>query len=139
MPPRVAILDDYQGAGISERHWAELSGRIVLENFRDTLHSEEELVQRLRPYPIIVPIRERTFFRGSLLRQLPELELLSLTGRNSGHVDVGAATELGILVTQTEGSGASAIEMTMALILAAAHRIAEEDRAMRRGLWQTSL
>jgi phosphoglycerate dehydrogenase-like enzyme len=139
MPKRVAILDDYQGAGLSQRHWAQLSGRIVLEGFRDTLHLEEELVRRLRPCQIIVPIRERTVFRRSLLQQLPELELLSLTGRNSGHVDVGAATELGILVTQTPGSGASAIEMTMALILAAAHRIAQEDRAVRSGLWQTGV
>jgi phosphoglycerate dehydrogenase-like enzyme len=136
---RAAILDDYQGAGISQPHWEQLSGRIVLEGFRDTLHREEELVRRLRHYQIIVPIRERTFFQASLLRQLPELELLSLTGRNSGHVDVSAATELGILVTQTEGSGASAIEMTMALILAAAHRIAQEDRAVRKGLWQTGV
>jgi phosphoglycerate dehydrogenase-like enzyme len=46
---------------------------------------------------------------------------------------------LGILVTQTEGSGATAVEMTMALILALAHRVAQEDRAMREGLWQTGM
>jgi phosphoglycerate dehydrogenase-like enzyme len=139
MTKRVAILDDYQGAGGTEPHWRKLGDRIALDDFRDTLHTENELVQRLRPYQIIVPIRERTLLTGSLLRRLPELELLSLTGKNSGHVDVDAATAQGILVTQTDGSGASAIEMTMALILASAYRIPAEDRAMRMGLWQMSV
>jgi phosphoglycerate dehydrogenase-like enzyme len=97
------------------------------------------LVQRLQPYQIVVPIRERTVFTECILGQLPNLELLALTGRNSGHVDVAAATARNILVTQTEGSGASAIEMTLALMLALAHRIPQEDAAMRRGHWQTSV
>jgi phosphoglycerate dehydrogenase-like enzyme len=52
---------------------------------------------------------------------------------------MAAATSQGILVTQTEGGGPSAIEMTMALILALAHRVPQEDRAIRQGLWQTGM
>jgi phosphoglycerate dehydrogenase-like enzyme len=136
---KVALLDDYQGAGISQPYWRRLAARIVLEGFRDTLHNESELVERLRPFQIVVPIRERTHFSAAILRQLPALELLSLTGKNSGQVDMAAATEQGILVTQTEGSGPSAIEMTMALMLALAHRVPQEDRAMHLGLWQTGI
>ena len=136
---KVALLDDYQGAGISQPYWRRLSARIVLEGFRDTLHDESELVERLRPFQIVVPIRERTHFSAPILRQLPTLELLSLTGKNSGQVDMAAATEQRILVTQTEGSGPSAIEMTMALMLALAHRVPQEDRAMHLGLWQTGI
>lgn len=139
MVKNVAVLDDYQGAGISQPYWQRLSGRIALEAFRDTLHDERALVERLRPFQILVPIRERTRFSARILRQLPALELLSLTGKNSGHVDVAAATEQGILVTQTEGSGPSAIELTMALILAFAHRVPQEHHAMRLGLWQTGI
>jgi phosphoglycerate dehydrogenase-like enzyme len=136
---KVALLDDYQGAGISQPYWRRLAARIVLEGFRDTLHNESELVERLRPFQIVVPIRERTHFSAAILRQLPALELLSLTGKNSGQVDMATATEQGILVTQTEGSGPSAIEMTMALMLALAHRVPQEDRAMHLGLWQTGI
>ena len=139
MSKRVAILDDYQGAAASQPQWRRLADRIVLEVYRDTLHDENELVQRLRPYPIVVAIRERTNFSANVLRQLPALELLSLTGRNSGHVDMAAATAHKILVTQTEGSGASTIELTMALMLAIAHRVTQEDRAMRAGRWQTGI
>jgi phosphoglycerate dehydrogenase-like enzyme len=136
---KVAVLDDYQGAGISQPYWRKLDGRVTLESFGDTLHDESELIERLRPFEILVPIRERTRFSAAILSQLSALELLSLTGKNSGHIDVAAATERGILVTQTEGSGPSAIELTMALILAFAHRVPQEDRAMRAGLWQTGV
>ncbi len=136
---RIAVLDDYQGAAVSLPCWTRLAGRAGVDVYRDTLPSEDELVRRLRQYEIVVPIRERTRFPASLLRRLPALELLALTGRNSGQVDVKAATEAGILVTETEGSGNSAIEHTMALLLAAVRRIPQEDRAMRQGLWQTGL
>ena len=139
MLKRVAVLDDYQGAGIAQPYWKRLEGRVALEGFRDTLQSEGALVERLRPFEILVPIRERTIFTPSLLQKLPALELLSLTGKSSGQVDVAAATALGILLAQTDGSGPSAIEMTMALMLALAHRVAQEDRALRQGLWQTGI
>jgi phosphoglycerate dehydrogenase-like enzyme len=136
---RVAVLDDYQGAGLAQSHWKRLEGRIVLEGFQDTLQDEGPLIERLRPYEILAPIRERTHFSANILRQLPSLELLSLTGRSSGQVDVAVATNLGILLTQTEGSGASAIELTLGLMLALAHRVPQEHQAIRRGLWQTGI
>jgi len=136
---RIAVLDDYQQVVLSLPYWADLAGRVSIDAFRDTPPDDEALVRRLRQYEIVVPIRERTRFPASLLERLPSLELLALTGRNSGHVDVEAATAHGILVTETEGSGASAIEHTMALLLALARRIPQEDRAMREGGWQTGL
>ena len=139
MIKRLAVLDDYQGAAFAQPYWKQLENRVELEGYRDTLHDEERLIERLRPYQILVPIRERTHFTARVLERLPQLELLSLTGKNSGQVDLAAATAQGILVTQTEGSGATAIEMTMALILAMAHGVAREDRAMRAGLWQTGV
>ncbi len=136
---QIAVLDDYQGVVLSLSHWARLAGRAAVDVFRDTLTDEDALARRLRPYEIIVPIRERTPFPATLLRQLPALELLALTGRNSGHVDLAAATAQGILVTETAASGASAIELTMGLIFAVARRIPQEDRAVRQGGWQTGL
>jgi len=136
---RIAVLDDYQGVVLSLPVWAPLAGRASVDVYRDTLLDEEALVRRLRPYPIVVPVRERTRFPASLLERLPALELLALTGRNSGHVDVAAASARGILVSETEGSGASAVEHTIALLLALVRRIPQEDRAMRQGGWQTGL
>lgn len=135
---RVAVLDDYQGAVLALPYWKRLAGRVALDHFRDTLHDEDALATRLGPYEILVPIRERTRFSGTLLRRLPALELLALTGRNSGHVDVATATERGVLVVETAGSAAAAIELTMGLIIAAVRRIPQDDRALRAGRWQES-
>ncbi len=136
---RIAVLDDYQGKVLSLPYWDRLRGRAHLEAFRDTLADEAALVRRLSPFEILVAIRERTRFTGSLFGQLPQLELLAITGRNSGHVDVPAATKCGILVTDTGGSGAGPVELTIALILATVRRIPQEDRLLRAGQWQQSI
>lgn len=134
---RAAVLDDYQGEVLALPAWRRLAGRVGLDLYRDTLHDEHALARRLAPYQILVPIRERTRFTSSLIARLPALELLALTGRNSGHVDVPAATARGVLVVETSGSGVAAIEHTIGLIVAAVRRIPQEDHAMREGRWQT--
>jgi phosphoglycerate dehydrogenase-like enzyme len=134
---RVAVLDGYQGEVLALPCWQRLAGRAAVDLYRDTLGSEDALARRLAPYEILVPIRERTRFAASLLARLPALGLLALTGRNSGHVDVSAATAGGVLVVETGGSGVAAIELTMGLILAAVRRIPQEERALRAGRWQT--
>jgi len=136
---RIAILDDYQGAALSAASWGQLDGRASVDVYRDTVTSEDDLVARLAAYEILVLIRERTRFPASLLARLPALELLALTGRNLGQVDAVGATERGILLTDTEGSGASPVELTIGLMLAVARRIPQEVAALRSGRWQTSL
>jgi phosphoglycerate dehydrogenase-like enzyme len=136
---RAALLDDYQGEALALPYWQRLRDRVQLDHYRDTLADEEALVRRLAPYAILIAIRERTRFPGSLLNRLPALELLAITGRNSGHVDVAAATARGVLVAETSGSSVAAIELTLGLIIATVRRIAQEDRALREGRWQTSI
>ncbi len=136
---RIAVLDDYQDTVLSLPYWSRLSGRATVDAFRDTVSSEDGLVRRLAPYEILVLIRERTRFPASLIARLPALELLALTGRNSGHVDVAAATNRGILITETDGSVASTVELTIGLMLATVRGIPQEDRAMREGRWQTRI
>lgn len=136
---RIAVLDDYQGAALSVPAWQQLEGRAEVEVFRDTLHREDELAWRLAPFAILALIRERTRFPASLLARLPALEMLALTGRNLGQADVAAATARGVLVTDTESSGASPVELTIGLIMAVVRHIPQEHAALRAGSWQTSL
>jgi phosphoglycerate dehydrogenase-like enzyme len=138
-PPRACVLEDYQDCVRHLSCWRRLDGRVPVDFYTDAVSDEGRLVERLQPYQIVVPIRERTRFPGTLLDRLPSLRLLALTGRNSGHVDLAAATRRGVLVTETGGSGAAAIEHTIGLILAIVRRIPQEDRALREGRWQTSV
>jgi phosphoglycerate dehydrogenase-like enzyme len=83
---------------------------------------------------VIIPVRERTRFTASLLRALADLEYISQTGNHVYHVDMKAATRQGIVVSLAPG-GNSTTELTFGLMLAVMRRIAQSDRAMRRGEW----
>jgi glyoxylate reductase len=73
-----------------------------------------------------------------LLEQAPGLLVISNMATGFDNVDVNAATRLNILVTRTPGvlAGTTA-DFAFALLLAAARRLAEGDRATRRGEWKT--
>ena len=137
--PRAAVLEDYQDVVRKLPYWEHLRGRVDVDFYKDAVTSEDALLARLQPYRIMIPIRERTRFPGSVLDRLPALDLLAITGRNSGHVDVPAATRRGVLVVETGGSGVSAIEHTIGMILAVVRHLPQEDRAMRTGRWQTTV
>jgi len=72
--PRVVIIDDYLGIGLSSADWSPLEDRVAIDVFRDTLSKEDELVERLKPYAIICAMRERTKFPRTLLDRLPNLK-----------------------------------------------------------------
>jgi len=87
-------------------------------------------------------MRERTRFPAEVLEGLPNLRLISGTGRRQSNVDIATATRLGITVCSGAGGGGSAgstAELTWALILSCFRHLALEDREIRQGHWQTRL
>jgi phosphoglycerate dehydrogenase-like enzyme len=137
--PQVAVLDDYQDAAPRAADWGPLQREADVQFFRDHLADERALVERLSAFDVAIAMRERTPFPRSLLAQLPRLRLLVTTGLRNASIDVGAARELGITVSGTEGLPYPTAELTWGLILALARRIPHEDRATREGAWQTSV
>jgi phosphoglycerate dehydrogenase-like enzyme len=137
--PRVAVLDDYGGSVARMGCWDRLASLAHVDVFRDHYENEGALVSWLAAYDIVVPIRERTLLSRSVLEALPRLRLIALTGRSIGQVDLAAARDHGIVVTDTPGSGSSAPELTIALMLALARHIPHHDRGMRSGQWETRL
>ncbi len=73
-----------------------------------------------------------------LMDAAPELRVISNLAVGHDNIDVTAATERGIAVTNTPGVLTEATaDFTFALLMAAARRILEGDRAVRRGEWLT--
>jgi phosphoglycerate dehydrogenase-like enzyme len=132
----VAVLDDYQGVASEFGPWGQLGARVVVTVFRDHLHDEHALVERLVPFDVVVAMRERTPFPGRVLRRLPRLRLLITTGMHNPSIDLSAAKDLGIVVSGTGGVGPPTVELTWALILGLVRHVAEEDRLIRDGGWQ---
>jgi phosphoglycerate dehydrogenase-like enzyme len=138
MPTHVAILDDYQRVALSMADWPSLGPAVSLQPFHERL-SEHDIADRLRPFDVIVAMRERTRFPGSLLARLPALRLLVTTGRRNAAIDVAAAAARGIVVSGTRTLAAPPVELTWGLILALARHIPQEAQAMRHGAWQSTV
>ncbi|MCL8207945.1 MAG: D-2-hydroxyacid dehydrogenase family protein [Actinomycetia bacterium] len=137
---RCAILDDYQRVALSMADWTRLAGRVDVTVFHEHFGSEDELVDALQPFAIVVAMRERTAFPAAVLERLPHLRLLVTTGMRNAAIDVEAARRRGIVVAGTRGRSEHTVELTWALILAWARHIVRENEAFRTGgPWQQTV
>src|SRR5829696_3324042 len=71
-----------------------------------------------------------------LIAQLPALEIVSVFGVGYDGVDVAAARERGVAVTNTpDVLNDEVADLAMALVLATARKIPQADRYVREGRW----
>jgi len=138
---KVAILDDYQRISLRMADWKLIESLCSVQLFDRHLGTVQEAASALADFEIICLMRERLPFPCALIERLPFLKLLVVTGTHNRTLDLLAAAERGIVVSHTRGGGTehSTVELTWALILAAARHVAQEDQAMRRGSWQTTI
>ena len=134
---KIAILDDYQNAVPGLDCYKILEGH-ELKVFNTSARGIGQLAIRLAPFDALVLIRERTSFPAALLNKLPNLKLISQTGKVSGHVDVAAATTRGIAIAEGTGSPVAPAELAWALIMAASRRIVPYAQHLKEGMWQTA-
>ncbi len=133
----IIILDDYQDA-VRKLKCAQLLEPYNAKVFTNTVKGIGQLSVRLRDADVLVLIRERTQFPRALLEKLPKLKLISQTGRIGSHIDVEAATRLGIAVAEGTGSPVAPAELTWALIMAAMRRLPQYIGNLKHGAWQQS-
>jgi len=134
---KIAILDDYQDAVRGLDCFRMLDGHEV-KVFTSSTRGLGQLAIRLAPFDVLVLIRERTAFSRALLARLPNLKLISQSGKVSGHIDVAAATEHGVAIAEGSGSPTAPAELTWALIMAASRKIVPYANNLKDGLWQTA-
>jgi len=108
--------------------------------FTDTWHyTEEELVEKVDGMDAIMI----STGDGNITRRVMEagkkLKVIAKRAIGVGDIDVGAATDLGILVTNTplELHYLSVAEFTVGMILALANNLKLADHNARRGLWRS--
>jgi phosphoglycerate dehydrogenase-like enzyme len=135
---RIAILDDYQRIALSSADWTLLDAAEVVP-FHGHIPDTADLVAELRPFDVVVAMRERTPFTAERIRLLPGLRLLVTTGMRNASIDVAAANAAGVTVCGTRGTPGATSELTWALILALVRHVPEEDRRIREGGWQQTV
>jgi D-3-phosphoglycerate dehydrogenase len=113
-----------------------LRQRGKVEVFSTRAASREELISRLTDAEAAINVRAYTVFDAELLDQLPKLRLISILGTGTDNVDLVAASERGVVVTNTPGASTySVAETALALMMAAARHLPLTDRKMRAGEW----
>ena len=136
---RIAVLDDYQSVAADFCDWSQVGEPVEVIEFHDSAGDPDALVARLRPFDVVIAMRERTRFSREVLERLPDLRLLVTTGMRNKSIDVEAATELGITVCGTGILPNGTAELTWGLILAVARHIPQEDASVRAGGWQETV
>lgn len=139
IPMKIAILDDYQNVAQQYADWDRLKSGHQVSFFSDHISNADELIQRLEPFDIIMGMRERTPFPEYVLSNLPNLKLLITSGARNASFDVASATNLGITVCGTGGSGEGPTELTWGLIINLLRNITEEYALTKQGSWGTSM
>ena len=105
-------------------------------NDNDRALTRDELVRAVQEADVLVPTLTDRIDGGILARAGERLRLIANFGTGVDHIDLAAARERGITVTNTPGVlTEDTADMTMALILAVIRRVSEGERLLREGRW----
>ena len=137
---KIAVIDDYQDAFRKLNCFARLKDHEVVL-FHDTEKDPAKLAARLEGAAAVVLTQQRSPFPRALVEKLPAtLQLIAQTGRNTGHIDVAACTEKGIVVAAAGGGTSYATaELAWGLIIASLRSIPHEVGQLKQGVWQTTV
>lgn len=135
---KILILDDYQDVVRHLDCYARLQGHHV-RVLTARAAGIGQLAVRLRDAEALVLTRERTRITEALLARLPNLRLISQTGKAGPHIDIDACTRRGIAVAEGAGYSPATAEFTWLLILAAMRRLPSYMANLYAGAWQQSL
>jgi len=135
---RIAIPDDYQNAIETLDCFKMLEGHevtIVHEYTPDN----QALAPKLNDPEFLVLTRTRTKVDETLLKLIPNLKLISQTGKNAGHIDIAACTRHGVAVAEGRGNPIATAELTWNLIMSSLRQLPQAIDGMKAGHWQTNI
>lgn len=133
---KITVLDDYQNV-VKTLDCFDLLSHHDVSVLNESL-PETELVSKLQETEALVLIRERTVITESLLSQLPNLKVISQTGKVSNHIDVNLCEKYGVQVLEGRGSPVAPSELGWALIMAASRHIPSYSANLKNDKWQDS-
>jgi len=136
---KIVILDGYaiNPGDLSWEAFKEYGDVIVYDRTTYNIEEQEKVLERIGDAEILLlnktPVTRETIIKAPNLRYIGVLA----TGYNI--VDVNAAKERGIVVTNIPTYGtASVAQFTFALILELCHRIGHHSEEVKRGRWENN-
>jgi glyoxylate reductase len=128
----------YLFRALPEDPFARLAGAIELRGGHPRPLAREPLLAEARDADVLVPTYiDRT--DEALLAALPRVRYVASYGVGTDHIDLVACRRRGVIVTNTPDVLTDATaELALALLLAAARRVAEGDGVVRAGGWNAA-
>lgn len=128
--PRVIITRRLPGS--IEARMSELFDTVLRDD--DTPMNQAELARAIADCDVFVPTVTDKIDADVIAAASDRLRLIANFGAGTNHIDVAAAYERGIIVTNTPGVlTEDTADLAMALILAVPRRLVEGDRTVRAG------
>ncbi len=110
-------------------------GEVVLHSTSPT--GDAEKLSRVRDAQVMINSRGAVKWPRHLLEQLPRLRFITVCGIGTDSIDLEAARERNIVVSNIPGMTAAVVaEHALALMLAASKRVAYQTSELRAGRWK---
>ncbi|GIU21247.1 D-2-hydroxyacid dehydrogenase [Shewanella sp. MBTL60-007] len=131
---KIVVLDGYT-LNPGDLDWQALEAFGELNVYERS--APEEILARSQDAEII--FTNKTLLDAGILKQLPQLKYIGILATGINVVDLNAAKELDVVVTNVPGYGPDAVaQMVFAHILHATQQVAIHSEAVKRGVWSES-
>ncbi|MDX1683434.1 MAG: D-2-hydroxyacid dehydrogenase [Phycisphaeraceae bacterium] len=132
--PKIVILDGYT-TNPGDLDFSRLAGLGDLTVYDRT--DDRDVLDRIGDAQIV--LTNKTLLNARTLREAPQLEYVGVLATGYNVIDIDAAAEEGVTVTNVPGySTDSVAQHVFALLLELCNRTAEHDAAVHDGQWVTS-
>jgi len=140
MPTRIVIVDGHtlcpvppgQTTPPGEPDWSALAA--LGELAYHPRSTREQLLSRCRMAEVV--LTNKAVLDADVLAQLPKLKYIGVTATGTNIIDLDAAKQAGVTVTNAPGYGPTSVaQHAFALLLELTNRVGEHDAAVRGGQW----
>jgi D-3-phosphoglycerate dehydrogenase / 2-oxoglutarate reductase len=141
MPQPLVVIpgdDPPQMAGSPHLDRLHELARVVL--YEDRPEDEAELIRRVSDASVVINSRGQVKWPGHVLRQLPNLKMITACGIGTDSIDIETANELGIVVCNVPKRTAGVVaEHAFALMFALSRRTAWFTAELKEARWPREL
>ncbi|MBU3098180.1 MULTISPECIES: D-2-hydroxyacid dehydrogenase [Clostridium] len=131
---KIVVLDGFT-LNPGDLSWEEFEKLGELKVYDRT--SLDEIVDRAYDCEII--LTNKTPLSMDILKKLPKIKYIGVLATGYNVVDVKAAKEMGIIVTNTPAYGTNSVaQFVFALLLEICHHVGEHNEVVRKGAWTNS-
>lgn len=131
---KIVVLDGHcENPGDLSWGWLEQLGDLTV--YDRTPHDDGEIARRIGEAEIVLTFK--TPVTGAVMQQCGNLRFIGVTGTGFDMVDVAAAREQGIPVSNVPSYGSAIVgQFAIALLLELCHHIGHHDQAVKAGRWE---